>query len=215
MGAAGTAGGVYREVLGASFSELHPRLRGYFSPVPAGAAGHGTGVFERVGTRPAWLRPVIGLLFDGAHVLTGSWATEVPFTVENTPTTTDAGVPAVAARRRIALPRRSWTMIDEISAARGGIRDLIGSPPRLDVLLDARVSDGALTMRSRRAALLMGRLRMPLPRFLAPAVELTERWDDAVQLQRVSVTVRAPLLGTIYEYAGTFRYAIEETEATA
>jgi hypothetical protein len=209
--APGEPRGVYRAVLGAHFDELHPRLRTYFSPIPVGSVGRGHGLFERVGTRPAWLRPIIGLLFDRAHVLTHDWGANVPFTVTNTPTAT--GV--VTAERRVALPSGEWTMVDEISAAASGVRDLIGSPPRLEVLLDARVAAGALTMRSRRATLILGRMRMPVPHALAPTVTLTERWDESADRQRVSVTVTAPLFGTIYEYAGTFSYAIEPAGESA
>ncbi|GAA4155066.1 DUF4166 domain-containing protein [Gryllotalpicola daejeonensis] len=223
MNAPGEPGGVYRSVLGASFAELHPRLRTYFSPIPAGSVGRGAGVFERVGTRPAWLRPLVRLLFDRSHVLTARWGERVPFTVVNRPASTDAGAAAVAAERRIAFPSGEWTMVDEISAAGphprvgdgAGIRDLIGSPPRLDVLLDAQVQGGALEMRSRAATLILGRVRMPVPRPLAPTVTLTEQWDDSAAKQRVSVTVRAPLFGTIYEYAGTFSYAIESAGESA
>jgi len=36
--------------------------------------------------------------------------------------------------------------------------------------------------------------------------------DDALGVQRVALTVDAPVLGRIHEYSGTFRYRIEEDE---
>ncbi|WP_259457179.1 hypothetical protein [Microbacterium sp. AG790] len=36
---------VYQAVLGARFTELDPRLRAYFGPIPAGTVGTGEGTF--------------------------------------------------------------------------------------------------------------------------------------------------------------------------
>lgn len=37
---------------------------------------------------------------------------------------------------------------------------------------------------------------------------LTERFDDEADVQRVSLTLTAPLVGTIYRYEGSFTHAI-------
>jgi hypothetical protein len=39
-------------------------------------------------------------------------------------------------------------------------------------------------------------------------VLLTERFDDEADLQRVSLVLTAPVLGTLYRYEGAFRYEI-------
>ena len=44
---------------------------------------------------------------------------------------------------------------------------------------------------------------------------LSERYDDEVDAQRVSITLVLPVVGRLYEYAGTFRYEIEQGERTA
>ena len=36
-----------------------------------------------------------------------------------------------------------------------------------------------------------------------------ERFDDDADLQRVSLRLSAPLIGTLYRYEGSFRYRIE------
>jgi RPA family protein len=41
---------------------------------------------------------------------------------------------------------------------------------------------------------------------------LTERFDDAADAQHVSIQVAAPVIGTIYEYAGAFQYEIRQGE---
>lgn len=43
-------------------------------------------------------------------------------------------------------------------------------------------------------------------------IRLTERFDDALDRQRMSLTVDAPLLGRVYEYRGDFTYRIHHSE---
>ena len=54
---------------------------------------------------------------------------------------------------------------------------------------------------------------MALPRALAPRVALTERFDDDVDRQHVTVILSLPLVGRVYEYSGHFDYAITLEEA--
>ena len=46
---------------------------------------------------------------------------------------------------------------------------------------------------------------MRLPALIAPCVTLTERFDDDADLQRVSLVLSAPVVGTLYRYEGAFR----------
>ena len=97
---------------------------------------------------------------------------------------------------------------DEIGVDRGMLVDRLGSPARVEAWFGARVEGGALRLVSRRVAVRVGRFRLVIPRALAPVVALTERYDGELGAQAVSIAVRAPLLGRVYQYAGTFRYGI-------
>ena len=188
---------------------LHPKLRAYFAAIPAGQHGLGRGTFATVGTPRRWLWPVLAVLArDG--VLFPVWEHDVPFLVVNRP-----GPGRVDAVRRFEFPAGARDMIDAIGADADGLTDRLGRSGRLETRLDSRIVDGALHLDSTRVYLhLVGR-RVPVPRWCAPRVHLTEAFDDGDQRQQVRVTVSLPLIGIVYEYAGSFRYSIEDGEPPA
>ncbi|EYT62562.1 MULTISPECIES: hypothetical protein [Curtobacterium] len=54
-----------------------------------------------------------------------------------------------------------------------------------------------------------GSNREPVALRLVPTrVTLVERFDDEADLQRVSLVLAAPVVGTLYRYEGAFRYEI-------
>lgn len=162
-------------------------------------------MFARVGTPRRWLWPVFALLRD-ARILTPGWEHDVPFTVVNR-----AGRDAVLAARTFQLRSGVWTMVDRIGISRGRLVDDLGERARIRAELVARVDGGALILESTRALVRIGVIRVPIP--FAPRVHLTESFDDLDGRQHVHVTLEAPIIGTLYEYEGSFTYSIEETTA--
>jgi hypothetical protein len=71
-----------------------------------------------------------------------------------------------------------------------------------ELLYRLTAEGGALAYRQEAAALCAGRLRLRLPRRLAPRVEARERAGEGGRGVRVSVRVTAPLVGLLIEYEG-------------
>jgi hypothetical protein len=188
----------WEQALGNDIERLHPRLRAYFGAIPAGSIGYGTGVFEVVGTPRRWLWPIFALLALDS-VLFPVWERDVPFRVRNTP-----GPKRVDSLRRFEFPTRSRTMVDSTSFGAEGLVDRLGRRGLVSARFVARVSDGMLRLESTEARV----LGIPIPAALAPRVTLTEQWDDALDRQRVTLVLDAPVLGRLYEYAGTFEYRV-------
>ncbi|WP_213815947.1 DUF4166 domain-containing protein [Glaciihabitans sp. dw_435] len=200
---------VYQRVLGDDFAALAPELRSYFERPPAGSVGVGTGVYEVAGSRHRWLRPVFTYL-AWRHILFPEYGTAIPFEVLNVPGPGDG----LSARRLFQFAGRTRIMEDTMHVIDGRLHDFLGRRRGLEVRLRVRIVDGALAMQSDGVWLHLRRLRLPVPAVLSARVTLTECWDG--DAQHVSVRMRNPLLGEIFEYRGsfTFRHALTDEDAT-
>jgi hypothetical protein len=190
----------WQQALGSRLRELDPALGDYVTGIPAGKVGRGSGVFDVVGTPRRWLWPVLAVL-GRAGIVFPVWARDVPFDVVNTP-----GDGVVRAERTFHFADGDRIMRDEIGHPATGLVDVLGTRRRIRAPLAATVIDGRLELDSRRAALRIGRLWVPIP--FAPRVHLVERRSG--ERQRVELTMTMPLIGRIYEYAGSFGYRIED-----
>jgi hypothetical protein len=200
-------------------ARLHPRLSTYFGAIPPGHVGRGEGVFDVVGTPRRWLWPVLAV-FARDSVMFPVWERDVPFTVENRPARVRRGSgpslearPAVRAHRTFHFRSGARTMVDAITAEPGGLVDHLGRRGRVSALLRTEVDAdgpdaGALRLVSTRVTFRALGRDLRLPAALSPRVTLTERFDDEADLQRVSLVLTAPVLGTLYRYEGAFRYEI-------
>lgn len=194
----------WERALGGRIDDLDTGLRSYFGQIPTGMVGRGSGVFEVVGTPKRWLWPVLALLaLDG--IVFPAWAHDVPFTVTNRP----GPGGTVAAKRLFEFPDTGWVMTDRVGITSAGLTDRLGRSGFLAATLQPSVEEGRLVLRSTGVVLRIGPVRIPLGR-LSPRVTLVERRDG--ERQHVSLTLDAPLLGRLYEYAGWFRYVIEPEE---
>jgi len=199
-------------------ARLHPRLRTYFGPIPPGQVGRGEGVFDVVGTPRRWLWPVLAWFARDA-VMFPVWERDVPFTVENRPARVRRGSAspearvAVRAHRTFRFRSGVRTMVDAITAEPEGLVDHLGRRGRVSALLRTEVDAlgpdaGALRLVSTRVTFRALGREVRLPAFASPHVTLTERFDDDADLQRVSLVLSAPVVGTLYRYEGAFRYEI-------
>lgn len=85
--------------------------------------------------------------------------------------------------------------------------DRVGSRGQIEVELDLFVSDRQLAMKSRRIALRLAGLRMPLPPLVRIVLHECATSREC-GTQRVDMRVTVPILGEIYGYRGTFNYAL-------
>jgi hypothetical protein len=200
----------YERVLGERITALHPGLQAYFRGIPTGFRGVGTGTFTRVGTPRRWLWPILWVLARQG-VLFPVWAADVPFTVVNR-SSLDGNVPTVSAVRTFHFDAGDRRMVDAVTVTESALTDYLGIRRRYRAGFDASVVEGVLVMTSSGVAIRLGNRWLTVPRFLAPVVSLTERYEDATERQHVEVVTSVRGIGRIYEYAGSFRYELVQDE---
>jgi hypothetical protein len=214
-------GSVYERALGSGFAALDPQLQSYFGRIAEGCVGVANGVFDEAGLRVGWLRPVFVLL-GRWHIAFAEHGRDVPFTVRNVPTADGA----LTARRTFHFATGTREMRDAMRVVGDRIVDRVGPGGRFEVEFELAVVGGGLTMESRRIALRIGRLRVPVPPIVR--IRLRERaWSEGVgrfvsslrsslndrevgrgHAQHVDVRMVVWGLGEVYGYRGTFRYAV-------
>ena len=210
---------IYRQALGPAFGQLQPELQEYFSLAPgSGSFGVGEGVFEVVGCRQQWLRPVLRLT-AGEQAFFPEYGEGVPFRIENHAHLDPFGRSSLTARREIFFPRRTRIFQDTTSVAAGGpagqarLVDYVGRYRRLVTDLNLSVTaEGRLRGVSEVSRLFLGPLRLPLPAALDAKAYAEQWWDPAAGetgKHRIQVKVIQPQLGLVLVYAGHFDYRLE------
>lgn len=207
---------IYRQALGADFDRLQPELQDYFSLVPgSGQYGIGEGVFDVVGCRQRWLRPLLKLT-SGEEAFFPEYGERIPFRIENHAHEDPFGRSSLTARREIRFPGRTRIFQDTTSVAdtTDGPRlvDYVGRFRRLVTDLNLSVTPaGRLRGVSEASRLFLGELRIPLPQALDAKAYAEQWWDPASGehgQHRIQVKVIQPQIGLVLVYAGSFDYRL-------
>ena len=210
---------IYRQALGTAFDRLQPELQEYFSLAPgSGSFGVGEGVFEVVGCRQRWLRPLLRLT-GGEQAFFPEYGEGVPFRIENHAHLDPFGRSSLTARREIFFAGRTRIFQDTTSAEAGGtggkarLVDYVGRYRRVVTDLNLSVTaEGRLRGVSEVSRLFLGPLRLPLPAALDAKAYAEQWWDPAAGetgRHRIQVKVIQPQLGLVLVYAGHFGYRLE------
>ncbi|MFK4638570.1 DUF4166 domain-containing protein [Paenarthrobacter histidinolovorans] len=209
---------IYQLALGEDFTRLAPEVQEYFSlAAGSGSYGIGEGVFDVVGCRQRWLRPLLALT-GSEEAFFPEYGERIPFRIENHAHVDPFGRPALTARREIYFPSGTRLFHDTTSAVpspgrqandRARLVDHIGRYRRLATDLDVTVTDeGRLRGISRASRLFLGLLRIPLPAALDAKAYAEQWWDRTEGKHRIQVKVIQPQIGLVLVYAGRFDYRL-------
>jgi Domain of unknown function (DUF4166) len=198
---------IYRQVLGADFDRLHPRMQWRFGCSSMDETCQiGTGVMDEVWRGPWWTLPFL-LLGSVRRVLFSSRGKRVPFTIANYAYIDRFGRETVTWARRFHFPRRTRafdaTMI--LSKRRDAIVDYLGTHQHLAVDLHCWVDDeGALCIRSGEQRFYEGPVAFRFPLIFSGVADVREWWDEVAACFRIEVHVANELLGPLFGYRGSF-----------
>jgi len=209
---------IYQLALGEDFTRLTPELQEYFSlAAGCGTYGIGEGVFDVVGCRQKWLRPLLALT-GSEEAFFPEYGEGIPFRIENHAHVDPFGRQALTARREIYFPTRTRLFHDTTSAVlppggadheRARLVDHVGRYRRLVTDLEVTVTaQGRLRGVSKASRLFLGPLRLPLPAALDARAYAEQWWDEAEGKHRIQVKVIQPQLGLVLVYAGRFDYRL-------
>ncbi|MGR0159484.1 DUF4166 domain-containing protein [Paenarthrobacter nitroguajacolicus] len=207
---------IYQLALGDEFTKLTPELQEYFSlAAGSGSYGIGEGVFDVVGCRQKWLRPMLALT-GKEEAFFPEYGEGIPFRIENHAHVDPFGRPALTARREIYFPSGTRLFHDTTSAVPMGsipgksrLVDHVGRYRRIVTDLDVSVTpEGRLRGVSKASRLFLGPLRIPLPEALDARAYAEQWWDSAERKHRIQVKVIQPQIGLVLVYAGRFDYRL-------
>lgn len=207
---------IYHLALGQDFTRLAPELQEYFSlAAGSGSYGIGEGVFDVVGCRQRWLRPLLALT-GSEEAFFPEYGEGIPFRIENHAHVDPFGRPALTARREIYFPSGTRLFHDTTSAVLPGCNDQnarlvdhVGRYRRMVTDLDVSVTpEGRLRGVSRDSRLFLGPLRIPLPAALDARAYAEQWWDSTEGKHRIQVKVIQPQIGLVLVYAGRFDYRL-------
>lgn len=206
---------IYERALGRDFDRLQPELQEYFALAPgSGHYGVGEGVFDVVGCRQAWLRPLLRLT-TGEQAFFPEYGEGIRFRIENHAHLDPFGRSSLTARREIFFPGTTRLFHDttsfDDSGSRQGLVDYVGRFRRLATDLNLSVTpEGRLRGVSEASRLFLGPLRIPLPAALDAKAYAEQWWEprDGGR-HRIQVKMIQPQLGLVLVYAGHFDYRLE------
>lgn len=199
---------IFERALGErEFAKLHPKIRERFGfSSEDGVASVGRGTMEEVRyARWAALPLAVGA---SRNIMFPAQGRQIPFAIENYAYVDGIGRETLTINRTFrfekALRRFDATMI--YSEGRGRIVDYLGNKQHLAVDLDAWAApNGGIQIRSGEQRFYEGPLGFRFPAPLTGFADVCEWYDDEDDCYRISVSVRNPIVGTIFAYKGSFQ----------
>lgn len=201
-------GEIFLSVLGEEAERLHPEILAQMrAPVPVGGE-RVDGVFTRAGSRFGRLT-ALAIPVVGPRMLVTRFERDVPFTLTASAGHDASGRATLDSTREFRFRGVTQFISDRLTATpgHGVVHNVLGARGMVQLLEKCSVTAaGALRMDSLRVALRVGGRRLPLGGIVGVAVALEDGWDDELKRRTIAMTVRNPLLGTILEYRGWYRY---------
>ncbi|TFB22818.1 DUF4166 domain-containing protein [Filobacillus milosensis] len=191
---------IYEKVLGDKFNKLHPMLQKRYELMGERAiVGKGVMYTIQGGTR--LLNPIMKL-GTKRKLLFPEKGEQIPFMIKNTPRENGQ---QIHWERAFEFERlRYFNALMSYDSRRQVIKDYLGEPPIVYSDLIFQVSNGELIITSSKQRLILGKIELPLPKWLQGQARVKERFNDELNKFEISVEVTNSLIGQIFAYEGEF-----------
>lgn len=196
---------IYEKLLGKEFRRLHPKLQKRYRIVE-GKAIVAKGTMHRISGGPTWLYPLY-LLGSLCKLVFPERGNDIPFTITNKAYRTDAGIEEVYWERAFYFPKKTryFNATMSFDAEAAVIKDYLGDPSPLysDLRLIVE-ADGSIRIHSVKQRLVIGKVEIPLPKWLYGVATVKEAYDEKIDAYTISVHVHNRIIGTVFSYEGVF-----------
>lgn len=197
---------IYEKLLGAEFQRLHPKLQKRYQ-IREGNPIIAKGTMHHITGGSKWLYPlwIIGTMCKLVFPERGK---NIPFTITNKAYQTDKGTEEVYWERAFQFPKkiRYFNATMSYDAKSHIIKDYLGDPSPLYSDLRLTVEeDGSLTIDSVKQRLVIGKIEIPLPKWMYGVATVQEAYDEKMATYTISVHVHNRLIGTVFAYEGVFQ----------
>lgn len=197
---------IYKEVMGAEFERLHPKIQERFGFNSAsGKRAIGRGVMERVWHGPLYTLPFL-MVGTWRNIMFPEQGRDVPFTIENWAYKDSFGRETVTWLRVFQVGKgRRFDAYMVRDPHRNVLVDYLGTHQHLAVDIELSVAEnGGLRLVSSEQRFYEGRLGFKFPMLFSGVASVCEWFDDELGKYRIEVEVRNPTWGPLFGYSGTF-----------
>ena len=196
---------IFEQVMGNQFSRLHPMLQKRYD-LPTGTVFKASGIMHEIKGGPKWLYPLfrIGVKWK---LLFPERGNSIPFSITNTSYISDDGERHVHWERifHFRNKKRYFNALMSLDVERLVIKDYLGEPHIVYADLAFTVTaEGHLKITSLNQKLVLGKIEIPLPKLFQGLATVTEKYLDERACYQITVTVKNPLIGTVFSYEGEF-----------
>jgi hypothetical protein len=202
--------------LGPKIFKLHPGIRAHF--VQQSRHGSFRGTMRQIWRRRGWQGfvawPFLWFSSQSGMLAVGT-GRNVPFEITHTVTPTADGRLEMTWERRFYFPGsvQQFLGVMVFDSKRNVLVDWLGHNREVEVELHPSVDGTGIRIRSGRQWRRLGKLKVPIPRWLAGEANVHE-WPEPDGSLGIRVTIHNPLLGDFFGYEGRFQ-AVEEEAVSA
>ena len=199
---------IYEQALGEKFYRLHPKLQEKFGLTSAmNRTAVASGIMREISGGHPLIRPWF-ILGTRKHIVFPERGKHIPFTLTNVVYRDWHGKDMFAWLREFHFPKavRHFDAVMWYDSRTNGIMDAFGTHQDFvsALHLDAR-EDGGIRIVSDRQWLRVFGFYVPIPKPFRGEAEIHEWYNDDAEEFSVHVRVRNPLVGTLFEYRGSFK----------
>ncbi|MDP5274249.1 DUF4166 domain-containing protein [Chengkuizengella axinellae] len=196
---------IYQQLLGQDFQLMHPMLQKRYlfadnEPFEA------TGVMENIHSKK-WLSIFLRLSTKWKFLFPEHGG-NIPFSIRNSVQSGTNNAQEIHWQRSFYFPKvtRHFNALMSIDPDKKVVKDYLGEPHLFYSDLNFQVAqDGRLFIHSGRQKLVVGKLEIPLPRWMEGRVEVEEGYDDFRNVYTIQVSITNSIIGRLIAYEGYFK----------